>query len=267
MKEIKYWNMPRFVLIFCTALFFTNNIQAQAFRIPEKKEEKKPTIAPKPSKDTSDTVTAKAPKQEEIRNLKVLSEMSDGHGNIVRVIQYNKGLLRITETIIKPKELRVGGYFVKINPDTMDKKEVLVLVEKSKYTVEVLYRRRPIRKYKATFGPQPKQNKCMEGDRCTPEGSFTITNLNPNSQFNKFLLLSYPDSKDWDRFNALKKEGKIPSSAKIGGSIGIHGIWRGGDQLIDLGVGWTDGCVALKNKDVDELFSLVGIGTKVVIRY
>jgi lipoprotein-anchoring transpeptidase ErfK/SrfK len=37
--------------------------------------------------------------------------------------------------------------------------------------------------------------------------------------------------------------------------------------LIDLGVGWTDGCVALKNKDVDELFTLVGIGTKVFIKH
>jgi|GEM_PF-1520759 len=260
------------VLLFLYTLFIASTCRAQAFRIPantastpksvQKKEaEKKDTVAAKPSEN------AGKKEEPEIKNIKVLSEQSDGKGNIVRVIQYNKGMLRITETIIKPKTPSIGGYGRPINPDTMDKKEVLLVVEKSKYTVEVLYRRRPIRMYRATFGPQPKMNKCMEGDRCTPEGSFTITNLNPRSPYNKFMLLSYPDSKDWERFNELKKEGKIPTSAKIGGSIGIHGIWKGGDQLIDLGVGWTDGCVALKNNDVDELYSLVGIGTKVVIRY
>ena len=46
----------------------------------------------------------------------------------------------------------------------------------------------------------------------------------------------------------------------------IHGIWKKGDDLIEKRVGWTDGCIALKNKDIDELFLFVGIGTKVFIR-
>ncbi|RYY10010.1 MAG: murein L,D-transpeptidase, partial [Chitinophagaceae bacterium] len=106
----------------------------------------------------------------------------------------------------------------------------------------------------------------MEGDRCTPEGDFTITNLNPKSKYNKFMLLSYPNDSARHRFNRLKSSGLIPASARIGGDIGIHGIWPGGDDMIELGVGWTDGCVALKNKDVEELFRLVGVGTRVSIR-
>jgi murein L,D-transpeptidase YafK len=106
----------------------------------------------------------------------------------------------------------------------------------------------------------------MEGDRNTPEGKFTITNKNPASQYNKFMLLSYPNDSSFNRFNKLKAAGKIPSTAQIGGSVGIHGIWKGGDDMIEMGVGWTDGCVALKNKDVEELFSLVGVGTQVLIR-
>lgn len=106
----------------------------------------------------------------------------------------------------------------------------------------------------------------MEGDRCTPEGWFKITNLNPRSQYNKFMLLNYPNDSATNRFNNLKKAGKLPASARIGGAIGIHGIWPGGDNLIELGVGWTDGCVALRNKDVEELYSFVGLGTKVYIK-
>lgn len=200
------------------------------------------------------------------KNVKVLSEEPDGKGNIVRIIQYDQGMMRVTETIIMPRHIRVGGVGVPISPDTMHKDLVLLVVDKTNYSLRVLYRKRMIRAYKATFGPNPKLNKIMEGDRCTPEGWFKITNLNPRSQYNKFMLLDYPNDSATYRFNNLKKAGKLPASARIGGSIGIHGIWPGGDNLIELGVGWTDGCVALKNKDVEELFSFVGPGTKVYIK-
>lgn len=106
----------------------------------------------------------------------------------------------------------------------------------------------------------------MEGDRNTPEGMFTITNKNPGSKYTKFMGLSYPNDSAYQRFNKLKATGKIPATARIGGDVGIHGIWKGGDDMIEMGVGWTDGCVALKNRDIEELFSLVGVGTKVTIR-
>lgn len=199
------------------------------------------------------------------RNLKVLKEYSDGKGNIVREVQYSQGAIRITEMTITPKVIGIG-YKVPILPDTINKDSVLVLVDKSKFMVQVFYKKRMIRNYRAVFGPNPKQNKCMEGDRCTPEGWFRITNKNPRSKYNKFMLLSYPNDSAYVRFNRLKEEGKIPRNARIGGDIGIHGIWNGGDDMIEMGVGWTDGCVALKNKDIEELYSFVGVGTKVYIR-
>lgn len=200
------------------------------------------------------------------KDLKVLSEEPDGKGNIVRVIQYNQGSMRVTETTIIPRVLPVGARSIRFSPDTMIKDYVRLVVSKSKHSLEVYYRERMIRAYRATFGPMPEQNKCMEGDRCTPEGAFRITRINPNSRYNKFLQISYPNDSSFARFNQLKSSGVIPSSARIGGDIGIHGIWAGGDDMIELGVGWTDGCVALKNKDIEELYSLVGVGTKVVIR-
>lgn len=223
-------------------------------------------IAPSAFAQATQTAEAKEKVLPPPKNLKVLSEEPDGKGNIVRIIQYDQGMMRVTETIIMPRTIGIGNHSVLISPDTMHKDLVLLVVDKSKYCVQVLYRKRMIRTYKATFGPNPKLNKLVEGDRCTPEGWFKITNLNPRSQFNKFMLLDYPNDSATHRFNALKKAGKLPASARIGGSIGIHGIWPGGDNLIELGVGWTDGCVALRNKDVEELYSFVGLGTKVYIK-
>lgn len=200
-----------------------------------------------------------------IRNIKVLEEYSDGKGNIVRKIQYDQGLMRVTETVIAPKPLKMGQ-MAAIGIDTLRPEHVRILVDKSDYAVAVYYRNRPIRLYKAVFGPRPMDNKCMEGDRCTPEGSFTILRKNGASQYNKFMQLSYPNDSAKVRFARLQAQGIVPKHARIGSDIGIHGIWPGGDDLIKLGVGWTDGCVALCNKDVDELFAMVGVGTRVVIQ-
>jgi murein L,D-transpeptidase YafK len=173
--------------------------------------------------------------------------------------------MRVRQTIVMPKPTKMN-LSVAINPDTMHKDKVLLLVDKSDYSVMVYYNQRAIRAYRAVFGPRPMEDKIREGDRCTPEGSFTIQNLNPRSQYNKFMLLSYPNDSSKARFSRLQAQGILPKSAKIGGSVGIHGIWPGGDDMIEMGVGWTDGCVALRNRDVDELFAMVGVGTKVVIR-
>ena len=196
-------------------------------------------------------------------NLKVLEEHKDKDGNIVRTVEYSKSGNRITETQL----IRVlPNLHRPINPDTLNKDSVMVVVNKSHYVVEVYYRRRMVRSYKAVFGPKPLENKIMEGDRCTPEGWFIIQTKNPNSKYHKFLLLNYPNDSAIARFNDMKAKGALPKSARIGGAVGIHGIWPGGDDMIEKGVCWTDGCVAIKNKDIDELYSFVGAGTRVYIK-
>ncbi|RYD53391.1 MAG: hypothetical protein EOP52_04460 [Sphingobacteriales bacterium] len=211
------------------------------------------------------TASGSAPVQPILRNFKVLEEFPDGKGNIVRKVQYDEGIMRVRQTIIMPIPVKMGQ-LVKVNTDTLKKDKVMLLIDKSDYSVQVYYNKRAIRNYKAVFGPRPQDDKCREGDRCTPEGSFTIQNMNPRSQYNKFMLLSYPTDSSRIRFAKLKSQGLLPASATIGHSIGIHGIWPGGDDMIEMGVGWTDGCIALRNRDVDELYSLVGVGTKVFIR-
>ena len=199
------------------------------------------------------------------RNLKVLEEYSDGKGNIVRTVQFEQGMMRVTQTIIMPKP-RPIGYVAPVNLDTLKSQYLRLVVSKSQYKLNVYYRGKLIRSYKAVFGPRPTQNKCMEGDRCTPEGSFSIASKNPGSKYTRFMGISYPNDSARIRFNKLKAEGVIPATATIGGNVGIHGIWPGGDDMIELGVGWTDGCIALKNKDIEELFSFVGVGTQVIIK-
>lgn len=198
-------------------------------------------------------------------NIKVLDEHSDGHGNIVRTVQFNEGLMRVTQTIIEPRKASMAVR-VPIKMDTVKKDSMVILVKKSDYVLQVWYRRRIIRAYKATFGPNPLQNKMMEGDRNTPEGMFRIAGKRDNSKYDRFMLLNYPNDSCTARFNKLKAAGQIPANAKIGGNVGIHGIWDGGDDMIQLGIGWTDGCIALKNKDIEDLYSLVGVGTRVYIR-
>lgn len=201
-----------------------------------------------------------------IKNLKVIRETDDGKGHIIRELSYTRGNIKVTETIFITKGPTLAELRRPIRPDTLNKKELEIVVSKSHYRVGLYYKNRLIRSYKAVFGPNPQLNKIMEGDRNTPEGQFTIMSKNPASQYNKFMLISYPNDSAYFRFNKLKAAGKIPSNARIGGAIGIHGIWRGGDDMIEMGVGWTDGCVAIKNKDIEELFTLVGVGTKVTIR-
>ena len=199
------------------------------------------------------------------RDLKILSEHKDKAGNIFRVIRYKQGDMIVTQTVIIPK-LGLAGIYVPIRTDTMKKDSLYVIVDKKKYCLQVMYRRKLIRSYRAVFGPTPLIDKKCEGDRCTPEGWYKIATKNAASKYNKFMGLNYPNDSAYARFNKLKQIGQLPASANIGGSVGIHGIWPGGDDMIEMGVGWTDGCIALRNKDADDLFALVSVGTRVWVR-
>ena len=116
------------------------------------------------------------------RNIRVIEEHKDAKGNTLRTIEYSQGTQHVRETIVVPAD---GVFYVRvpINPDTLNKDSVLVVVNKSHYKLEVYYRKKIIRSYKAVFGPKPLENKMMAGDRCTPEGWFSIQNKNPRSKY------------------------------------------------------------------------------------
>ncbi len=200
-----------------------------------------------------------------IRDLKVIEEKKDRHGNIVRTVQYYEGNLKVTETVILPPFPALGER-KKIDMDTLNPDSILVYVDKSQYLVAILYKRRRIRQYRAVFGPDPQKDKMMEGDRATPEGWFRIVSKKNHGNWQKFILLDYPNAESYQKFNQRKKEGLIPPTARIGGAVGIHGTFKSGVKMVDMGIGWTDGCVALKPEDIEDFYQFVRAGTRVFVQ-
>ena len=79
------------------------------------------------------------------------------------------------------------------------------------------------------------------------------------------MLIDYPTRESWQKFEANKAMGIIPSSATIGGGIGIHGVPKNKHYLIDKNINWTLGCISLTNEDIEEIYRYADIGTKVTI--
>ncbi len=136
----------------------------------------------------------------------------------------------------------------------------VILVDKVAHILYVYQSGKVIRSYSAEFGPNWMAHKERAGDKATPEGNYRITKKKErgNTIYHKALLIDYPNSEDRDNFAAKKRKGLISRNAGIGSLIEIHG--NGGK-----GFNWTSGCVGLKDKDIDDLFRLVGSGTRVTI--
>lgn len=143
---------------------------------------------------------------------------------------------------------------------------VSIVVDKSDYELSVFDEKGWYATYPVVFGNNSLDDKKMEGDKNTPEGSFKIANKRIHEKWHRFLGIDYPTKESRDRFNERKKRGEIPASASIGGSIGIHGTWPHEDFVIDKYKNWTLGCVSMKNADVGEIYGFAGPGTKVTIR-
>lgn len=147
------------------------------------------------------------------------------------------------------------------------KSSYYLLIDKSDHTVRLYDAVDWLIEWPCTFGSKDLGDKLYQGDRRTPEGRFKIQRMYPHDKWNKFLRIDYPTKADYDKFKQRKAAGIIPAHAKIGGDIGIHGTWPREDWAVDLMQPWTMGCISLKNEDLNELYSLVGVGTPVVIRY
>ena len=133
-----------------------------------------------------------------------------------------------------------------------------LLVDKSERLMVAYNNGRPIRAYRdLAFGDAPMGHKRFEGDERTPEGTYTIDWRNPNSRYHLSLRISYPNERDRAYAASL---GRSP-----GGNIFIHGQPNGypGPPLQG---DWTDGCIALSNAEIEELWRLVPDGTPIEIR-
>jgi murein L,D-transpeptidase YafK len=135
-----------------------------------------------------------------------------------------------------------------------------LLVKKSKRQLAVYASHKLLKTYQISLGDSPVGDKEVEGDEKTPEGIYTINAKNQNSGYHKNLGVSYPNKEDIAKAKTL---GKLP-----GGDIKIHGIRNklGFIGKLQRLFDWTNGCMALTNNEVDELYFAVKIGTRIDIR-
>lgn len=143
---------------------------------------------------------------------------------------------------------------------------ISIVIDKSSYELYVYDAKGWYATYPVVFGNNSLADKKMEGDRNTPEGSFKIANKRVHDKWARYLGLDYPTQESLAKFNERKRRGEIPSSARPGAGIGIHGVWPHEDFVVDRYKNWTNGCISLKNSDVEDLYQYVPIGTPVTIR-
>lgn len=141
-----------------------------------------------------------------------------------------------------------------------------VIVDKSDYELKVYDEEGWYATYPVVFGNKDLSDKLMEGDRRTPEGTFKIVFKKSHAKWHKMLMLDYPNEESWAKFNRRKAIGQIPRNARIGGGIAIHGTWPNDNIVVDDFTNWTNGCVSVKNDDLDELDDVLPVGTRVIIR-
>lgn len=135
-----------------------------------------------------------------------------------------------------------------------------IVVEKSARTMRLMRDGKVLKTYKVALSREPVGAKERTGDHKVPEGEYVVDSKNPHSRFHLALHISYPNAADRERARKL--------GVKPGGNIEIHGLdskyaWVGSLQRQ---VDWTDGCVAVTNSEIEEIWPLVRVGTTVEIR-
>jgi len=117
-----------------------------------------------------------------------------------------------------------------------------------------------LRVYKVALGRNPVGPKMHKGDHRTPEGDYVVDAKKTNSRFYHALHISYPNESDRER---ARKEGQDP-----GGDVEIHGIQNGLGWIGKLhrSLDWTDGCIAVTDDEIDEIWNHVAVGTPVEIK-
>lgn len=135
-----------------------------------------------------------------------------------------------------------------------------VVVYKSERRLDLIYKGAVWKSYRAALGGNPVGHKMQRGDSRTPEGVYVLDRRNSRSQFHRSIHISYPNAAD--RASA-RKRGVSP-----GGDIFLHGLPNG---MGSVGAAhtlrdWTDGCIAVTNEEIDEIWKVVRDGTPIEIK-
>lgn len=134
------------------------------------------------------------------------------------------------------------------------------IVDKIQHKGYLYYKGRQVKVYDIELGRNWIGDKEYAGDNATPEGIYRVTGKKGagGSRYYKALMINYPNEEDRAQFNEKKRKGILTRSSRLGGLIEVHG--DGGKQS-----DWTSGCVALRNENMDELFSRMSAGSPVTI--
>lgn len=135
-----------------------------------------------------------------------------------------------------------------------------IVVDKDEHRLTLYRGGRAIRRYDVELGWNNASDKRRQGDGATPEGRYKIVQLKGRgrSRYHRALLLDYPNPDDLRTLAALKRAGAVRAGTGAGALIEIHGAGGRGKD-------WTDGCVAVTDAEIEELYTQVGVGTPVTI--
>jgi len=128
-----------------------------------------------------------------------------------------------------------------------------IVVQKARRRMFLMNENSVLETYDFELGFAPVGHKRVEGDGKTPEGAYVIDRKNPNSNFYLSIGISYPNAADRARAAAL---GESP-----GGDIFIHATprrWRGRED-------WTWGCLAVKDREMEDIYAMVNVGTPIFL--
>lgn len=149
---------------------------------------------------------------------------------------------------------------------TYSKSAYYIVIDKSDYELQVFDAEGWMITYPVVFGNDDQGDKLCQGDRKTPEGTFTIINKKIHNKWSRYMGIDYPTRECVEAYNRRVQSGILPPTAKIGGDIGIHGTWPREGYAVDQYQNWTLGCISMKNEHVTQLYNLVPVGTRITIK-
>jgi murein L,D-transpeptidase YafK len=135
-----------------------------------------------------------------------------------------------------------------------------VVVLKKERTLQLLNHGKVIKTYKVALGGDPVGSKTRQGDHKTPEGVYILDSRNPHSQYYKSIHISYPSAGDRA---AARQKGISP-----GGDVFVHRLPNGYRYVVSAHrlKDWTDGCIAVTDEEMDEIWRAAADGTPIEIR-
>lgn len=159
---------------------------------------------------------------------------------------------------------------------------VSVVIHKQKYKLELYSDTLLIKSYRAVFGKSSSAARRKSYKNVTPSGTYQVCSIDTNSRYEKFFTINYPNERDLrgalrlgyisnNEYNIMinnLENSECPSDSEKFEMIGIHGIGQLNFIFKNLPFvfNWTNGSIAISNESINELYSVITVGTKIVIK-